>query len=242
MQRLAPHLKPLSLSGNSERTVEMSANLTFETGRVLEPVERISEFLFGLIMVLTLTCTLNTRVANTGSVRTMLVEALGCNVAWGIIDAFFYLLNCFGQRAHNIALLTQLRKTSDPTEASHIVASALPPLVASLLEPQEIESLKRKLTQFPESTVWPRLAGEDWLGALGVFLLVFLSIFPVVVPFIFISNAMLALRTSNGVALVLLFAAGYSFGRFTHSNPWRAGLLMVIFGVAVVGVAIFLGG
>ena len=90
--------------------------------------------------------------------------------------------------------------------------------------------------------MWPRLAKEDWLGALGVFLLVFLSLFPVVVPFIFISNARLALRISNVVALVLLFLAGYSFGRFTYSNPWRAGLSMVIFGIAVVAVAILLGG
>jgi VIT1/CCC1 family predicted Fe2+/Mn2+ transporter len=114
--------------------------------------------------------------------------------------------------------------------------------MASLLEHQEIESLKGKLIQIPESTVWPRLAKEDWLGALGVFLLVFLSLFPVVVPFIFISNARLALRTSNVVALGLLFLAGYSFGRFTNSKPWRAGLSMVIFGIAVVAVAILLGG
>jgi VIT1/CCC1 family predicted Fe2+/Mn2+ transporter len=75
-----------------------------------------------------------------------------------------------------------------------------------------------------------------------VFLLVFLLLFPVVVPFIFISDARLALRISNGIAILLLFLAGYSFGRFTNSNPWRTGLGMVIFGVAVVAVAILLGG
>ena len=48
--------------------------------RVLEPVERISEFLFGLIMVLVLTCTFNVRGANRGSVRTMMMGALGCDV------------------------------------------------------------------------------------------------------------------------------------------------------------------
>jgi hypothetical protein len=54
--------------------------------------------------------------------------------------------------------------------------------------------LSEKLAQIPESTVWPRLAKEDWLGALGVFLVVFLSLFPRVVRFIFVSNARLALR------------------------------------------------
>jgi VIT1/CCC1 family predicted Fe2+/Mn2+ transporter len=79
---------------------------------------------------------------------------------------------------------------------------------------------------------------EHW----GFFSWYFLSLFPVVVPFIFISNVRVALRISKVVALVLLFLAGYSFGRFTYGNPWRAGLSMVIFGIAVFAVAILLGG
>ncbi len=226
----------------SERTSEMSTDLTKKPGRVLDPVERISEFLFGLIMVLTLTCTFNVNRASPGGVRILIMEALGCNLAWAIIDAFFYLLNCLGQRRRNIALLDQLRRTSDVAEARDIVIGALPPLVASLLEPQEMESLRAKLAQLPESIKRPRLTKEEWLGALGVFLLVFLSLLPVVVPFIFISNARVALYSSHGIALVLLFLAGYSFGRFTKSNPWRTGLAMIIFGVAVVGIAILLEG
>jgi hypothetical protein len=56
---------------------------------VLEPVERISLFLFGPIMALTLTRTFNVSETNRSSVRTLLMDALGCNVAWGFIDAFF---------------------------------------------------------------------------------------------------------------------------------------------------------
>jgi hypothetical protein len=41
------------------------------------------------------------------------MEALGHDVAWGMIDAFFYLLNSLGQRGHGVALLGQLRRTSD---------------------------------------------------------------------------------------------------------------------------------
>jgi nicotinamide riboside transporter PnuC len=235
-------LNPSSFAEGSERTVEMPANLMSETKRILEPMERISEFLFGLIMVLTLTCTFDARAANRGSVRTMFLEVLGCNLAWGIIDAFFYLLNCLGQRTHNIALLAQLRKSSNLIGARRSIADALPPLVASLLEPQELESLRVKLTRIPESTVWPRLERQDWLNALGVFLLVFLAMFPMVIPFIFFSSALQAKRFSYGIALILLFLAGYTFGRLTNSNPWRAGLAMVIFGVAIVTVAILLGG
>ena len=54
---------------------------------VLEPIDRISEVLFGLIMVLTFTGSLSVAEADRGEVRTMLIGALGCNIAWGIIDA-----------------------------------------------------------------------------------------------------------------------------------------------------------
>lgn len=172
----------------------------------------------------------------------MLLEALGCNAAWGIIDAFFYLLNSLGQKGQGSALLSRLRRTFEPREARRIVAEALPPLVASVLQPQEIESLRKKLTQLPESIERPQLSKEDWLGALGVFLLVFLSMFPVALPFIFVSNARLALRISNSIAIALLFLAGYSFGCFTKYNSWRAGFVVVLFGVVVVAVAILLGG
>lgn len=230
------------IARNRERSAEMSADLNIRLKRILEPIDRISEFLFGLITVLTLTCTFHASGANRNGVRTMLFEVLGCNVAWGIIDAFFYLLSCVGQRGKDVALLKSIRRTSDPGEATRIVADALPPLVASLLEPQAIESLRARLGEFPESTVWPRLAKVDLLGALAVFLLVFLSLFPVVIPFMFIRDVSLATRLSNGIALLLLFLAGYSFGRFTNSNPWRTGFAMVVLGVAVVGIAILLGG
>jgi hypothetical protein len=108
----------------------------------LEPVERISAFLFGLIMVLTLTRTFNVSETYRSSVRTLLMDALVVMLPWGIIDAFFYLLNSLAQRGYGAALLKQPRRTSEPGEARRMVADALPPLMASLLEPQEIESLK----------------------------------------------------------------------------------------------------
>ena len=59
---------------------------------VLASNERIAEVLFGLIMVLTFTGSLSVAEAERAEVRTMLVGALGCNLAWGIIDAVLYLM------------------------------------------------------------------------------------------------------------------------------------------------------
>ena len=71
--------------------------------RVLEPIDRTSEILFGLIMVLTFTGSLSVVGAGREDVRTMLVGALGCNLAWGIIDAVFYLMGCLAEKGRDLA-------------------------------------------------------------------------------------------------------------------------------------------
>ena len=52
-----------------------------------------------------------------------------------------------------------------------------------------------------------------------MFLLVFLSTFPVVIPFLFMKNAGPALRVSNAIAIAMLFVTGYAFGRITGRRP-----------------------
>jgi VIT1/CCC1 family predicted Fe2+/Mn2+ transporter len=75
-----------------------------------------------------------------------------------------------------------------------------------------------------------------------VFLLVFFSTLPVVVPFMLLDNARLALRLSNGIAIVMLFFCGYSLGRFAGQRPWLVGLIMVVVGVVLAGMTLALGG
>ena len=94
----------------------------------------------------------------------------------------------------------------------------------------------------PNLPTRPRLRKDDWLGAAGVFLIVVLSTFPVTIPFALIQEARLALRVSNGVAIVMLFLAGYAFGRLASHRPLGMGLAMVILGVTLVAITISLGG
>jgi VIT family len=210
--------------------------------RVLEPSERLSEILFGLIMVLTFTGALSAAESGRAEVRTMLIGAIGCNFAWGIIDAVFYLMNAFGHRGQGAAALRRLQGDVDAKTGNAMVADALPPLIASVLRPDELDSIRRRLAALPEQSRRRHLAREDYLGALGVFLLVFLSTFPVVIPFLVIPNAVRALRISNAVAIGLLFLGGYRLGKYAGYSPWRTGLAMVAIGIVLVAITIALGG
>jgi hypothetical protein len=210
--------------------------------RALNPVERISEVLFSLIMVLTFTCSFSVADAGRAEVRTMLLGALGCNLAWGIIDAVFYLLACFGERGRAILTLGALRQVSTPAQAHRIIAQALPPVLVSVLSTSDLEALRERLGHLREPAHRPRLGKREWRGALAVFLIVVLSTFPVIIPFVLISNARVALRISNCIAVCMLFLAGYALGRYTGHRPWRIASTMVCLGVALVGTTIFLGG
>jgi VIT1/CCC1 family predicted Fe2+/Mn2+ transporter len=97
------------------------------------------------------------------------------------------------------------------------------------------------LLQTPEPPA-PHLTRTDWLGALAVCVVVFVSTFPVVIPFLFIDEMRTALRVSNAVAIVMLFLCGYALGHCTGRAPLPMGLLMVAIGLALSGVAMMLGG
>jgi hypothetical protein len=211
-------------------------------GRVLDPMERISETLFGLIMALTFICSLGVATAGNIKIQTMLIGALGCNLAWGIVDGGLYLLARINERGGKILTLRAIRQAPDPETAQRAIAEALPPELASILPPEQLELLRQKLQQLPKPSGAPRLTKPDWIGALGLCLLSFLATFPGVIPFIFLSDAKLALRTSYAVAIVMLFCCGYVFGYHSGLRPWAAGLSMVAVGSALVGVAVALGG
>jgi hypothetical protein len=210
--------------------------------RVLDPIDRVSEVLFGLIMVLTFTGSLSVAEAGRESIRTMLIGALGCNLAWGLIDGVFYLMGCLAEKGRGLLTFRAVHKATNPKEAQRLIADALPSVVASVLQPAELESMHQRLRELPEPPEQARLGRDDWLGAIGVFLLVFLSTFPVVIPFIFMRSAGPALRVSNAVAIVMLFLTGYAFGRLTRRRPWLVGISMVILGSVLVGITMALGG
>jgi VIT1/CCC1 family predicted Fe2+/Mn2+ transporter len=210
--------------------------------RVLEPIERISEVLFGLIMVLTFTCSLSVAESGRSEVRSMLVGALGCNLAWGMIDAIMYLMGCLAEKARALSAVRAVRKANDPQKAQGLLADALPSMITPALGPSELESIRQHLQQLPEPSAHPRLTKRDWVGAVGVFILVVLSTCPVVLPFALMQNAMWAKRVSNAVAISLLFLTGYAFGRCTGYHPRGMGISMVVLGVVLVGLTMLLGG
>ena len=210
--------------------------------RILDPIDRITEVWFGLIIVLTFTCSISVKNAGREDVKEMILAAFGCNVAWGLLDGFMYLQACFVRRARAIASLRAVRLAADRESAHSLIVHSVPPLIGSVLSEEELDSIRGKLIRRPEVEWRPHLTARDWLGGLGVFLAVFLATFPVAVPFLFMTNVRHALRLSNGIAVVMLFLTGYAFGKHAHHRPWRMGFWMLLFGAVLVAITVYLGG
>ena len=210
--------------------------------RILDPFARAAEVLCGLIMVVTFTNSLSVAQSGPGDVRKMLLGAIGCNLAWGIIDGALYLLGCLADRGRQLRMVRAVRETTDPQNAVRLIAAALPSVVTAVLQPAEFEAVHQRLKQLMAPPRHARFRKEDWLGAGGVFLLVFTATFPVAVPFIFMRSAVAALRVSNAVAIGMLFLIGHLFGRRAGRNPWWMGIIMVAVGGVLMGIAMALGG
>jgi VIT1/CCC1 family predicted Fe2+/Mn2+ transporter len=209
---------------------------------VLDPIARVSEILFGLIMALTFTGTLGAATAGREEVRTLLVGAIGCNIAWGLVDAVMFVMSALTERGHGLLTLRAVHDARSPEEAHRIIAAAIPPVVASTLSASDFEKVRVGLLHMRDLPPKASPTRDDYVGAAAVFLLVFLSTFPVVIPFLVFQDVRLALRASNLIALVMMFAAGYWLARHGGHHPWRAGFAVMTVGVVLVAIAIALGG
>lgn len=211
-----------------------------EKESVLDPIDRASEIIFGVLMATTFTGSLSVATAGSQDIRTMMFAALGCNIAWGITDAVMYLVGIVTERHRQISLLKQLQATGDPQAGQRLIAKSLPDRLAAGASPVALEAIRKQLLTIkaPSSV----LGKQDYAGALGVFVLVILSTFPVVIPFLFFSETAIALRLSNLLAIVTIFASGLVLGRYAGGKPWHYGLVMTAIGMVLVGIIIALGG
>lgn len=209
---------------------------------ILSPLERYSEILFGLIMALSFTCSLSIAAAGRAEVRTMLFAALGCNTAWGVVDAIMYLLATLTERGRGLVLLRRFEAARDAEAANAIVRDALPGVLVDALQPGDVDTLRARLQGVRRAIPRLRLTLDDFRGAVGVALLVIASTLPVALPFVFVRDPGTALRASNGVAITLLFVMGWQQGRYAGVRPVTMASAMVGIGVACVSLTIAFGG
>ncbi|MFZ2905590.1 MAG: VIT1/CCC1 transporter family protein [Cyclobacteriaceae bacterium] len=209
---------------------------------VLSPVDRISEVLFGLIMVLTFTGAISVATDGREEIRELLWAALGCNVAWGLVDAIMYLMNVAVERGHAITVLRKLGRLTDAAGIRSLLKEEMRPSLAAIVTDEELDALGGRLKKLPEPSARFLITGTDILAGIQIFLLVFLCTLPVALPFAFFDEISRAMRVSNGIALMMLFLGGYALGRYAGFKKVITAVAYVAIGVLLVALTMALGG
>ncbi|TIL46076.1 MAG: hypothetical protein E5Y86_08160 [Mesorhizobium sp.] len=149
---------------------------------------------------------------------------------------------CLADRAADQRTIAKVHQAATPEEARAAIADRLPSLVASVLTPADLDRVHSTLSKVTTAKTRAGLKREDWLGAAAVFVLVFGSTMPILVPFLLVQDARTALRISNSIAIAIMLIAGYAFGHLVEYRPWWTAGSMVLLGCLLVALTIALGG
>jgi VIT1/CCC1 family predicted Fe2+/Mn2+ transporter len=213
--------------------------------RHLDPGDTLAELIFGLLMVLTFT--LGARLLGPDEPtdgRELLVAAIGCNIAWGIIDGFLFILGRVFERLRVASVVNSLRLAADEPAAMAALHTELDGGLTSLADVAHRDRFYASIVAAARGGpgARPRLLAEDLHGAVRVFFLVVATAVPAALPFFVWDDAYLALRISNALLIVCLFVIGFLWGRHVGARPMFAGALIMSIGIGLVLIAIPLGG
>ena len=112
----------------------------------LDPGGIFGEILFGLIMVLTFTLGAGlTAEDGPEGVRMLLIAALGCNIAWGLIDGAMYIMGCLLDRGRRNRMLLALKSVTDEDAALAAIGEEMDGPLTSLTSAEERNALYRDI-------------------------------------------------------------------------------------------------
>ena len=216
------------------------------SSRYLDPASSLGEIMFGLIMTLTFTLGAGIIIEDEGreGARELLIALIGCNIAWGVIDAAMYIVNELFTRGKRRRVAEAVRSAPDERAAAAVVENELGDLLQDVGDDAEHQALyARVAAKVRTADIKPnRLTKADFMGAFTSFWLVVIASLPAAIPFLVWDDARFALRVSNAILLVFLFFCGFNWARYTLGNPWIVGLVFLASGFGLVAMAIALGG
>jgi len=211
----------------------------------LDPQDVYSELLFGLIMALTFTLGASL-IANPGDdhLRTIVVGTVACNIAWGVIDAVFYVLGEVFELGLRGMRIKQVRMARTEDEGLAHIRREFDERLGAVVLPEEREQVYRTIHRLIKRMEAPveRPTREGLIGAAIVFLLVSATSLPVLLPALLVENTVIAVQISNLLLIACLFGTGYGMARATGHRGFAFGGIMALIGLLLGGGAKLLGG
>lgn len=221
--------------------------------RLLDPIDRLVEGIYSVLIVLTFTLAAGAVRTQGGqlvledwdSVLQLFLAAAGCAIAWGLIDGGMYVLTCAFERGKDRRLYRLIANEPSQEAGIALLADELDDELGSLASESERNQIYCALYDRLRMAPPPRsgFKKEDLGGGLATFLVAAGAAIPVLLPLLLVpGNVTFRVRASNLVAFAMLFIMGYGWGQYAGGKPLFYGLMLLILGVSMVFIAIPLGG
>jgi VIT1/CCC1 family predicted Fe2+/Mn2+ transporter len=213
--------------------------------RALDPADALAEMTCGLVMVLTILCTAGWYVEGSDEPRRALaLAAFGCCLAWGIIDGFLYVASAVYERGRRGRLIRSVQD-SDHATAVEFVRGRVDDATGNLLSAASSAAVAEELvgaaaTVDPPTRITTKRA--DFPPVVGSMVL---NVSATVLPgiaILLVNDWRDALAIAKALVVAMLFLTGFLWGRTTRFGAWRSGLAMLLFGLAMVAIAVLFGG
>ncbi|NJN80945.1 MAG: hypothetical protein HC802_00740 [Caldilineaceae bacterium] len=222
-------------------------------GEFLAPIDAIFtvfySVLFALLFTLSYSVLIDQGVISSsfasGYGHELFVAILGAVTAWGIIDGVLYVLGERLARRERYRLLRYVQSTDSEEEAATAIAYELDFILEPITNDEQRNALYHDIRGYL-SQAEPQAIGiqrQDVVGAAATVVLYIVAVLPSLLPLLLLpDDTALAIRISSVVSFTVIFVAGYSWGLHTDTNPWKIGLLLSSVCLAMVLVAMLLGG
>lgn len=222
-------------------------------GEFLDPIDALFIIFFSILFALLFTLSYGVLIYHgvisssfaSGYGRELFVAILGAVTAWGIIDGVLYVLGEVLARRERYRLLQYVQTSDSEEDAATAIAYELDFILTPITSDEQRHAIYHDIRAYL-SQAEPQAIGiqrEDVVGAAATMLLSVVAVLPSLLPLLLLpGNTALAIRISNVVSFIVIFAAGYMWGLHTATNPWKLGLLLSSVCLAMVLVAMLLGG
>jgi hypothetical protein len=213
--------------------------------RGLDPASALCEMTCGLVMTLTIMLTAGYYVEGSDTPgATLLTAAIGCTLAWGVIDGLLYVMSDLYAQSRRNQFLRTLH--AEPANGRAVLFSQARDDFEALLSDAQMGQLVDAVSEAamrlqPES---PRFTRKNLNEMVTTVFCNVLALVPAVLPFVLLpGNAWQHnLRISNGLIVAMMFGVGAEWGKAVGLSPWRTGAAMLAMGVTMVSIAVVLGG
>lgn len=222
-------------------------------GAFLDPIDALFTIFYSILFALLFTLSYGILIYRgvisssfaSGYAQGLFFTILGAVAAWGIIDGVLYVLGGVLARKERYRLLHYVQTSKSEEEAATAIAYELDFILEPITSDEQRHALYHDIRAHLSRSE-PQAVGlkrEDVVGGIATLLLSVVAVLPSLLPLLLLpDNTSLAIRISSVVSLIVIFAAGYSWGRHADMNPWKTGFMFSSVCLAMVLVAMSLGG